>query len=372
MTFVGLIWHNVGVKKVRAALTTLAVAVGVAAVVTLGLVNQSLRDSELALMQVGRSDFTVAQKGVSDIINSSIDQVNVARMAADSAVTQAIGVLLATTRLSASNPQFLEIGVQRSALAPFGVTVVSGQPFAANATDQILLGWRAAQDLGKKTGGTLVLGGNTYRIVGLYSTGNSLGDEGAMMPLQTLQILRRQSGQVSLLFVQLRAGTNVAAVRTRIEADFPQLTTIRTTSDFGRADRSLALLNAAYSGSRVLAIGIGALIVMSMMTMAFIERIREFGVLRAVGWSSPRVLVMVLGEALLLGVIGAAGGVALSVLATRGVQALPALRGLLSVTYTAGTFGSALFTAAGMTLVGAAYPALRAALLQPLEALRHE
>jgi putative ABC transport system permease protein len=174
------------------------------------------------------------------------------------------------------------------------------------------------------------------------------------------------------LFVQVREGTNIGALRARIEHDNPQLVTIRTTSDFGRADRSLALINAADRGSRVLTIVIGAIVVMSAMTMTFIERMREFGVLAAVGWSRRRVMALILGEAMLIGLLGAAVGSGLSFAAVRAVQHLPSLAGVLHPEFTPAIFGRALYTAAAMSLLGGLYPALRAAFTSPVAALRHE
>ena len=104
---------------------------------------------------------------------------------------------------------------------------------------------------------------------------------------------------------------------------------MRTSSDFGRADRSLALINAGETGSSILAIGVGAIIVMTTMTITFIERTREFGVLAAIGWSRKRVMGMVIAEALTIGLIGAAGGVALSFAATQLIGQLPSLVGIL-------------------------------------------
>ena len=372
MSFFSLVLHNLGVKKVRSALTALAVAVGVLTVVTLGLVNHSIRSSALALLQTGRADFTVAQKGVSDILNSNVDEADVARIKAMPGVADAIGALISATKLNADNPLFLQIGVPPDALDQFGVTVLEGKPYAANAQDEILLGYRAAKNLGKKVGDHLTIDTVDYRIVGLYSTGQALGDTGAMMPLSHLQEHARQPGEVTLVFVQVTQGTNVAALRKQIDEDNPQLTTVRTATDFGRADRSLQLINAADQGSRVLAVAIGALIVMSMMTMAFIERIREFGVLSAIGWPRRRVLGLVLAEAGMLGAMGAAAGVGLSFLATKLLQQSSMLRGVVQVVYTTDTFWRAIYTAAGMTVLGALYPALRAASLAPLEALRRE
>ena len=372
MSFIALIAHNVAVKKVRLALTALAIAIGVLSVVSLGVVTHSLETSALAIMQTGQADFTVAQKGVSDIINSSIDDAELPHIARTPGVGSVIGVLIGTTKLDANNPQFLEIGIDPAQLQRFGVTVVQGRPFTASATDELMLGRRAAANLGAHLGDGVRLDSVLYRVVGIYSTGQSLGDSGAMLPLTQFQTAQRQPSQYTLLFVQLKPGADQATVRARIERDSPQLVTIRTVSDFGRADRSLSLIRAADRGSAVLAIVIGAVVVMSAMSMSFIERIREFGVLAAVGWSRARVVAMILGEALTMGLLGAALGSALSFAAVVVVQQLPSLTGVLHPEYTSGVFGRALYTAAAMSLLGALYPATRAALTAPLEALRNE
>ncbi len=172
-----------------------------------------------------------------------------------------------------------------------------------------MLGWRAASNLGKHVGDTIKIDQTTFQVVGIYSTGQALGDTGAMLPLVPFQAAQRQPSELTLVFVQVRAGTDIPALRARIEADYPQLVTVRTATDFGRADRSMSLINAIDRGSGILAILVGAIIVMTTMTMTFIERTREFGVLAAIGWSRARIMGMVISEALCIGLIGAAGGV---------------------------------------------------------------
>jgi putative ABC transport system permease protein len=341
-------------------------------VVTFSIVNHSLRATELAIMQTGRADFTIAQKGTSDLLNSTIDQSALERLRKDGDVAGATGVLLSTTKLNADNPIFLEIGIRPDETDDFGVTIVAGRVFGANAADEIILGYRAASNLHKQVGDTLLLDGSKRRVVGLYSTGQALGDAGAMLPLVPFQAAQRQPSEYSLIFVRTRDGADLPALRSRIEKDNPQLVTIRTTSDFGRADRSLALINAADRGSAILAVLVGAVIVMTTMTITFIERTREFGILAAVGWTGRRIVGMVIAEALTIGLIGAMGGVALSFAATQIVGQLPSLVGILDPVYTADAFWRALYTAGAMSLLGGLYPAWRAARLSPLEALRRE
>ena len=372
MTFAQLVLHNVTVKPFRLALTALAVAIGVVAVVSLGVVTASLKTTDLALLQTGRADFTVAQKSVADLLSSSIDAAMAGRVANVPGVADLTGVLIGTTRLDAANPQFLEIGIQPDQLGPFGVTVVAGRPFTADATNEVLLGYIAAQDLGRHVGDHMRIGGNNYDVVGIYSTGQSLGDAGAMLPLTWFQTTQRQPSQYTLLFVRIRPGAAVQTVQDRVDADFPELTAIRTLTQFGRADRSLSLILAANQGATVLAIVIGAVVVMSAMSLTFVERMREFGILSALGWARWRVGVMILAEAAVIGVVGVAGGLALGVLTVTGIQHLSMLVGVLHPQYTAEVFVRALVTGLAMVLLGGIVPAVRAAVAEPLEALRHE
>ncbi len=368
----GLILHNLWARKIRTALTAVAVAVGVTTVVTLGVVTHSLRGSAAAVLKTGKADFTIAQKNASDVLNSVINQDQVVRLGKIQGVDRIVGVLLATTKLNAENPLFIQIGIDPADLAPFGVNVVSGRPFGATAPHEMLLGWRAAQDLGKRVGDSMVVDGVDYRIVGIFSVGQQFGDTAGMFPLIPLQAHERQPGLVSLAFVQITPGATISAVRERIQHDFPVLTTIKTASEFGRADRTLVYLDAADRGATFLALVIGAVIVTNTMLLSFFERTREFGLLRAIGWARFRILAMVVGEALVISLLGAGVGVGIGYGVVLLLEQLPSLVGVLSADFTAGQFGRALWVAAGIGFLGAIYPALRAAFLQPIKALRRE
>jgi len=372
MSFLALVVHNVLNRRARSAFTAIAVAIGVGTVITLTVVTSSLKQTAVEILQTGNADFTISQKGVDDVLNSVIDTGELTAIQSYPGVKTAIGTLITTVRLNANNPDFIEIGIPPSGLAPFGVTVVSGQPFTATSTDQLLLGYEAAANLKVHIGQSIALGTDHYTVVGLFSTNNSIGNSAAMVSLTAMQASQRESGDVTLVFVKVNPGVNIDALRARIEHDHPELVTVHTESDFGRSDRNLQLLSAADRGATVIALLIGAVIVANTMLLSFFERTREFGLLRAVGWSRRRIVILVIAEALIIGIAGAALGVALSFVAVRGLEQLPALRGLLHPQYSAGIFWQALYIAAGTAALGSLYPSVRAAYLVPLEALSHE
>src|SRR5256714_1717933 len=246
--------HNLLVRKVRVGLTAVAVAVGVMTVVPLGVVTSSLRTTAAAILTTGRADFTVAQKGVSDVIYSNLERSQVDEVAHHPGVDSAIGVLIAIRNLGADNPLFLQIGVDPTKLEQFGVTLLEGHPFAADATDEMMLGWRAAENLGKKVGDSVSFDTDTYRVVGIFNTGQVFGDSGSMFPLASLQAAERKPGVVTLVAVRVAAGVDPEGVRAGIEQESPELTTVRTESEFGRVDRNLVLITAADCGAGIVAL----------------------------------------------------------------------------------------------------------------------
>jgi putative ABC transport system permease protein len=132
------------------------------------------------------------------------------------------------------------------------------------------------------------------------------------------------------------------------------------------------LINAANIGGSILALFIGATGVMNTTLLSFFERLREFGVLRAVGWSRRRLVALVFGEALLVALVGAGIGIGVGIAAVSGLTHVGDLVGVFRPDYPSGIFVRALAFALGMAVLGALYPAVRATRLTPLSALRHE
>ena len=372
MSFFILIARNVLTRKVRSSLTGVAVAIAIMTVVALGVLTHSLRQTAISVLRTGSADFTIAQKGVSDVLYSSLDDTQVAHLKSYAEVESAVGVLVSAIKLDSDHPFFLELGIQPDQLETFGVHVVDGRAYGPDATDEVMLGFRASRDLHKQLGDTIHIDRNDFRVVGIFSTGQVYGDSASMLPLKALQSNERKPGSVTLAFVRVRPGADIDALRKEIEHDTPELATVRTASEFGRVDRNLELLSAANTGISLMALVIGAVSVMNTMLMSVFERTREFGVLRAVGWTRARVVWLVLGEAVVVSLAGAAAGVAMGFIAIRLIERVPEVVGVFQPDYTADVFGRALGIAVGMALVGALYPAARAALLKPLDALRHE
>ncbi len=93
-----------------------------------------------------------------------------------------------------------------------------------------------------------------------------------------------------------------------INTQFPEVHA-SLTGDFAEQMPDFEAMDAMMAAISFLAIFVGGLGVMNTMLMAVLERTREIGVLRALGWRRLRILGMILQEALMLGILGGLAGI---------------------------------------------------------------
>jgi cell division protein FtsX len=162
----------------------------------------------------------------------------------------------------------------------------------------------------------------------------------------------------------------VDRVREEINSRIPAIRAVRSEQFMQRHSEIGFLENFGLVISLIAALA-GAIGILNIMTLSVYERTREIGLLLAVGWSRYRVLSTVMLEGLLLALIGGLAGVAfgyLEVQLAREYLALDVLSTGLNIKRSLQAMGLAFV----IGLLATLYPALRASLLTPIDALRHE
>jgi macrolide transport system ATP-binding/permease protein len=187
------------------------------------------------------------------------------------------------------------------------------------------------------------------------------------------------SGVVNVLFVKAKSGDLVDLamdqvqktlhVRHRIQAGQDDDFTVRSLNEIAEASESatrvMTLLLAAVASISLLVGGIG---IMNIMLVSVTERTREIGIRMAIGARRVHVMLQFLVEAVLLSVLGGVAGILLGVVASKTISALAGWPTLISPVAIVGGF---IFSAAVGVFFGY-YPARKASMLNPIDALRYE
>lgn len=371
MSFLALIVRNLWRRPVRTSLAALGISVGIATVIALGVIADGLIKSAGEVLKPRDSDFIVAQKGTADLTFSVVAESDWETVATRDDVDYAIGSLLHIVRIGA-NPFFPLVGVRSEQLSASAPRMVAGRAIQPGAVDEVMIGDAAAKDQKLWLGDTLTVDATTFRVVGVYDSGNLFEDHGAYAPLASVQRIARRPGTITLVYVKVKEGADAKAVAQSIRMTIPSVTTVSNIAEYGEVDQGTKIINAADLAISLLAIFIGAIGVMNTMVMSVSERTREIGILRAVGWRGRRIIRMIIGESLLLCLAGTAAGAVLGWLGSRATLLIPSIGAFLEPSYTMEVFIRAVVVAVIVALVGAAYPAYRAVRLMPLEALRYE
>ena len=362
MTWGGLVWRNLLRRPVRTGLTAAGVSLGVGLIVALLSITNGAKETAAQLIHIGRADFGLFQSGTADLTQSLLPESMAGEVAAEHGVAGTARIFIFNTR------RLLVFGYAKSDFPAQRMVVTRG---GQAQDDEAMLGDAAARRLGLNAGEQLQLGKGSFRIAGLYHTGNAFVDNGAVLPLRVVQRLARRPREVTTIAVTASLGARPKEVARRLERDFPNTIAVTEPGQAVRIDTTSRLIVTTGWIISLLALIVGGIAVTNTMAMAVFERVREIGILRAVGWSTLRIGALIVSEALAICLLALAAGLALgyaaSELFTTGDNGV-----LIEPDFTAGVFAWGLAFALGVGLIGAVYPTWRATRLTPVEALRRE
>ncbi len=238
--------------------------------------------------------------------------------------------------------------------------------------EEALVGDTGARTLGVAPGDTVEVEGRRFRVSGLYHSGNRFVDGAVVLPLTTVQSIASRPGEVTTFGVTVTLGRRPADVAKRVEEQVPGAVAVTEPGAVVKVDTSSRLIIDAGWIFSVMALIVGGIGVLNTMAMSVFERIREIGIMRAVGWRKRRIALLILSEAAGIGLIALALGLLLGYLAAELFTSQGNISALAEPDFTAGVFAWGLAFALGVALIGALYPAWRAVSLRPIEALRRE
>lgn len=389
----------------RTFFTMLAVALGLALLITLngyisGVMEDGLQNSirlQTGHVQVRAAGYPEGKHSVQwkDLVERPEEIA--ARAMALPEVRSAAPILWLDAVLSTGDEsiglQVYGIDVASPLHDPLRASVIAGAFLDANDRGGVLMGGRLAQSLNLKVGDTVhlvTINANgepveaPFVIRGLFSSGVLVYDESVLfMPLARAQSFALTGNRASTVMIELHHREDADKVAAALAQPGLQALTWRDLNAF--IIQSMDAAFSFYILMDAIVIMIVAVIIANTLLMAVFERVREIGILAALGMKRREILQMVLYEAALIALVGVVVGVALGLLGVFFLTQNGFVLGEMAAT--AGNlpmsnviyarFAPDLFTWLAVwtfliALLASLYPAWFAARLEPVRALHTE
>ncbi len=382
--------------RLRSFLTGLGIAIGIAAVILLTSIGEGLHQFMLSEFSQFGTNIISVQPGKTQTHGTNVGIFGSVRPLtlgdADALrrlpyVEHVIPSLMgnAEVRANGLTRRTMVLGEGRDFGNAFTMKVQSGGFWTDEDNEQaralVVIGSKIRQELFagmNPLGQYLRVGGQRYRVVGVMeSKGQILGmdmDDAVFIPAARAMELFNRPGLMEI-HVSYRAdvGSNtvirILTERLKERHGREDFTIISQEQALEVLSSVLNILTFAVGALGGISLLVGAVGILTIMTMAVTERTSEIGLLRALGAQERQVLMLFLGDAMLLSALGGLAGLALGVGIAQGAHLLfPALP-----VHTPWLFAAlAELSAVTIGLAAGVTPAMRAARLDPVEALRTE
>ncbi|NOT12579.1 MAG: FtsX-like permease family protein [Methylococcaceae bacterium] len=382
--------------KLRSSLTALGLIIGIAAVIILTALGRGIHSFVLAeFTQFGTNLASVApgKKSTFGISGATISTVRPLTLADAQSLSKLENILAVdpvvqgNARIEAGEKQRRTniLGVGSSIPEVWSINPVKGRFLPAGEQNNprafAVLGHKLALELfgsNNPLGQRIRVGSDRYLVMGVMEKkGQMLGfdmDDVIFIPAaKALELFDRES--LMEIHILYKNDTPVTTVQNSIKKllisrhgleDF----TITTQNQMlEKMDSILNILTLAVGALGGISLLVGSVGILTIMTIAVSERTSEIGLQRALGAEGRTIFWIFLCEALTLSAAGGFAGVLTGVFIVKVIAgALPALPVQLAWTYVGAAFGSSLL----IGIMSGVMPALKAAAMEPLEALRTE
>ena len=366
------LWH----QKVRTFLTVLGVGISIAAYVSLRGLTDNLEKALQATYKVRGTDLVVMEKATLDIFASTIDQSYISRLKSLPHVQQISPILFYF--YAVNKKQYFLIYGWESGSYLFEDFKIVGSPIKKD--HDMLLGSIAAKRLGKKIGDKIKIRGENFDVCGIFQSVSMLADGGIIVPLETLQKIKKTPGKITAINLRLDVSNSanfnmeqrqvvLQEVQNRISSEFVDLD-VKDVQNFISTPFSVV-----FSFTWAISMVVFIIVIMGIantMSTAVIERTSEIGILRAVGWSKYRIVKLIFLESIIFGLSGGIIGIVLGYSLMRILIVAPQVQGFISMSYDPIFMTKTLGFSLLVGIFAGIYPAVKAISIQPIEVLRHE
>jgi putative ABC transport system permease protein len=355
---------NIMARKVRTAISVLAIGVGVALFLVLVGLTSMLREIADRATNVDAHIMVMPASGPALLLGGGLpaDKTE-ARLRAVPGVREAIPVLCWTLKMAGRDQNAFGIRPEDWRFFAAPDKIVEGRPLAGGY--EMLVDTRLQAAGGFKVGQTVEQLNHTFTIVGIAKEGVA---GRVFVPIDTLnECLQQDSRRATFFYVKADGPAAVQPVCEAIKA--LKLSAFTLDEYYARLSSIMGDMHLVISAVVLVAGFVCFLVILLTVYTMVVERTREIGILKGIGASRTQIFGLIMAEAGLI----CLGGILVGFLLTVGGRLLILhLQPLWTIEIPAMRFAYAAVLAGVGTILGALHPAFRAARQDPVESLRYE
>jgi len=380
-------FKNLWLKKSRSILALIGLSVAIIGIISLISISLGIK-YEVTNMFSKMDGVTVLQKGVFNDAQSylSLDYKKklevfqeskvvvptVSGIAADfekkGSILQAkpLGGLVSFIGVSVSDASKLKQG------SLYNPKITKGRSLKSYDNKNVLIGQSIADDYDKTVGSKIYFNGETFKVVGIFNQDSKLFNRMVILPLKEAQkITHRDSNTIGFFYIELKNPSNAEKLADKINFRYEDKGLDASTgSGFaGEISGVMNSLDLFFYAISSIALFIGAIGIINTMLMSVLERTKEFGILKAVGWTNSNILKLIMYESLFLGLIGGIIGLIISIILIKFIA--PYFLTFTMIITPTLIIGSIILSLI-LGIIGGIYPAWKASKLDPVKAIRFE
>jgi putative ABC transport system permease protein len=361
-----LISANIRSRPTRTFISILAVALGVILMLIIGgIVSGTLNDSLDRTVSMG-ADYILQPTGSSVFFAFSGADLN-ANLARVIAKTPGVGAVTPVLSKFNSTDFGLIFGIDMESFDKFSgrLHILSGK--ASLRDDEVIVDKLYADTKKIVPGTQLTILNNKFTVSGICRPGAVVR---VFVPLNTLQRLNGTPDRVTIMFIKAAPGANVEQVYQELKKTFQDYALVRASdSNMLMANMRLPGLNEFRATIMVVSMLLSFMVILLAMYTTIFERTREIGILKSMGASRKFIVAMILKESAMICSLGALLGIIVSeVIRKIVIVVYPTLQ----VSMTADDLLKGVIMGLLAGVLGALYPAYKAAKMDPVKALSYE
>jgi putative ABC transport system permease protein len=385
--------RNLTHRRMRSWLTAIGIVIGVASIVALISVSQGMQVAiEEQFEQMGTDTITITPRtfaGPGTTSEAPFDDGDVRVIDRIPEIDLVLPMMYGTVKFSFHNQDsysyLMGVPLDRDAndvWDDIGWEILEGR-FPEAGKKEVGVGYLAAKDMFDdelRLKNTLYVNDEKYKVVGIAKeVGNSQDDTAIYMGVDMASEVLEQDNY-NMIMAKVKPGNDADVIADKVQR---KLEKYRDAEDFNALTPAeildtindvLGIIQLVLVGIAAISLLVGAIGIMNTMYTSVLERTKEIGIMKAIGATNQAIMLIFLMEAGILGIVGGAVGTLLGLLLGYGVEIAAGSSGFIplqvhvSGQLVLGAISFAFFVGA----ISGTLPAMQAAKMKPVDALRYE